>query len=256
MVRFSTRGRFPKDNRQFSSDCPIRKAGLPEKNGMAKCRRKSAMRGYESGKEQEGKEKEEGMENRERAKNKDYRVRVTKRIVREEFTKLLLQKPIQSITVRELCERTGINRSTFYNHYRDVYELLEQIENEMLAELGARLKEVAQENDLMSMRLFEGIFRFLTQNQDICVIMLGENGDKRFVYRMLEMGREYCVKNYSAAFPRASKEEIEDFYAFVSNGCIGLMTRWIRTGMKKSPDELARTAKAIMSEALGVFRGR
>lgn len=203
-----------------------------------------------------GEKKEESVADKERTENKDYRVRVTKMIVRKEFTALLKEKPIQSITVRELCEQTGINRSTFYNHYRDVYDLLEQIENEMLAELGARLKEVAQENDLMSMRLFEGIFRFLTQNQDICVIMLGENGDKRFVYRMLEMGREYCVKNYSAAFPRASKEEIEDFYAFVSNGCIGLMTRWIRTGMKKSPDELARTAKAIMSEALGVFRGR
>ena len=66
--------------------------------------------------------------------NKDYRVRVTKMLIRKEFTQLLKEKPVQSITVRELCERTGINRSTFYNHYQDVYDLLEQIENEMLGE--------------------------------------------------------------------------------------------------------------------------
>lgn len=199
------------------------------------------------------------MADKERTENKDYRVRVTKMIVRKEFTALLKEKPIQSITVRELCERTGINRSTFYNHYRDVYELLEELENEMLDEMSVRLKELkelARDNELMSMRLFEGIFRFLAQNRDLCAIMLGENGDKRFLYRMLEMGREYCVKNYSAAFPRASSEQIEDFYAFVSHGCIGLMTRWMRTGMKKSAEELAATAKSIMSEALGVFRGR
>lgn len=72
--------------------------------------------------------------------NKDYRVRVTKMLIRKEFTQLLKEKPVQSITVRELCERTGINRSTFYNHYQDVYDLLEQIENEMLGELNEHLK--------------------------------------------------------------------------------------------------------------------
>ena len=185
--------------------------------------------------------------------NKDYRVRVTKMLIRKEFTQLLKEKPVQSITVRELCERTGINRSTFYNHYQDVYDLLEQIENEMLGELNEHLKSISPENDLMSMSLFEGIFRFLTGNSDICVIMLGENGDKRFLFRMLEMGKENSVKNYLQSFPRASREQIEDFYAFVSNGCLGLMTSWIYTGMKKSPDELAATAKAIMTSALKYF---
>lgn len=175
-------------------------------------------------------------------------------LIRKEFTELLKNKPIQSITVRELCERTGINRSTFYNHYQDVYDLLEKIEEEMLAELAEQLKKIAGENGLMSVSFFEGIFRFLRQNMDICVVVLGDNGDKRFLQRMLELGRKSCVQNYSLAFPKASEDEIEDFYAFVSNGCIGLMTRWIRQGMKKSPEELARVAKGIMTEALGFFR--
>ncbi len=194
------------------------------------------------------------MESKGKPENRDYRVRVTKMLIRKEFTELLKNKPIQSITVRELCERTGINRSTFYNHYQDVYDLLEKIEEEMLAELAEQLKKIAGENGLMSVSFFEGIFRFLGQNMDICVVVLGDNGDKRFLQRMLELGRKSCVQNYSLAFPKASEDEIEDFYAFVSNGCIGLMTRWIRQGMKKSPEELARIAKGIMTEALGFFR--
>ena len=83
-----------------------------------------------------GEKKEESVADKERTENKDYRVRVTKMIVRKEFTALLKEKPIQSITVRELCERTGDQPEYFYNHYRDVYDLLEQIENEMLAELA------------------------------------------------------------------------------------------------------------------------
>lgn len=187
------------------------------------------------------------------AESRDYRVRVTRMLIRRQFTELLAAKPIQSITVRELCERTGINRSTFYNHYRDVYDLLEKIEEEMLSELADRLKALAGENGLMSFGFFEGIFRFLRQNMDICAVVLGDNGDKRFLARMLELGRKSCVQAYSFAFPSADRETIEDFYAFVSNGCIGLITRWIRQGMKKSPEEMAKTAKAIITEALGVF---
>ena len=123
----------------------------------------------------------------------DYRVRVTKMLIRKEFTELLKTKPVQSITVREICERTGINRSTFYNHYTDVYDLLEQIERDMLAELGENLKTIEPEDDLMPISLFKGIFGFLMENSDMCVIMLGENGDKRFVYKMLEMGMENCL---------------------------------------------------------------
>ncbi len=184
----------------------------------------------------------------------DYRIRVTKMLIRKEFTELLKTKPVQAITVREICERTGINRSTFYNHYSDVYDLLEQLENDMLKELGEHLQTISPDDDLMPIALFTGIFGFLTQNSDICVIMLGENGDKRFVHKMLDMGMKNCVEAYSRNFPAASEEQIMDFYAFVSNGCIGLMTRWIYDGMKKSPAELAATAKAIMTNALKYFQ--
>ena len=185
--------------------------------------------------------------------NQDERYHIADEAIYDAFFLVLGDKDIDKITVSDVIKKAGIVRSTFYNHYQDVYDLLEQIENEMLGELNEHLKSISPENDLMSMSLFEGIFRFLTGNSDICVIMLGENGDKRFLFRMLEMGKENCVKNYLQSFPRASREQIEDFYAFVSNGCLGLMTSWIYTGMKKSPDELAATAKAIMTSALKYF---
>ena len=50
----------------------------------------------------------------------DHRTRVTKMLIRRAFTDLLRSKPIQSITIRELCERAGINRGTFYCHYTDI----------------------------------------------------------------------------------------------------------------------------------------
>ena len=61
----------------------------------------------------------------------DHRVRVTKMLIRRAFTDLLKQKPLQSITIKELCAAAGINRGTFYAHYTDIYDLLAKIEEEM-----------------------------------------------------------------------------------------------------------------------------
>ena len=49
-------------------------------------------------------------------KRQDHRTRVTKLLIRKAFTQLLNEKPIQSISVKELCMQAGINRGTFYAH--------------------------------------------------------------------------------------------------------------------------------------------
>ena len=66
--------------------------------------------------------------------NLDSRVRRTKRLLRQGLTELLREKSIKKITVRELSERIDINRGTFYLHYKDIYDLVDQIEKELFDE--------------------------------------------------------------------------------------------------------------------------
>ena len=64
------------------------------------------------------------------AENKtDRRVRRTKRLLLESLTSLMKEKPIKDISVKELTDLADINRGTFYLHYRDIYDMLEQLEN-------------------------------------------------------------------------------------------------------------------------------
>ena len=62
----------------------------------------------------------------------DHRTRVTKMLIRRAFMDLLKVKPMQSISIKELCEKAGVNRGTFYAHYASVHDLLKQMEDEML----------------------------------------------------------------------------------------------------------------------------
>ena len=67
----------------------------------------------------------------------DRRVRKTKQQFRQGLTDLMKMKSIKDITVKELTEYVDMNRGTFYLHYRDVFDLLEQMEQELLDKMVA-----------------------------------------------------------------------------------------------------------------------
>lgn len=63
----------------------------------------------------------------------DYRIEKTKHSIYNAFIELRSNKPLERITVKELCELAQINKSTFYSHYVDIYDLSEQIENDIIS---------------------------------------------------------------------------------------------------------------------------
>ena len=179
---------------------------------------------------------------------KDHRTRVTKMLIRRAFTDLLRVKPVQSISIKELCEKAGVNRGTFYAHYQSVHDLLMQMEDEMLSEINEVLASLLPEDggDVSSLRISTELFQCLKDNADLCTVTLGDFGDKSFAMRMLNMGWEKCFDAYSRYFRDASPKQIAYFYAFVSEGCIGLLRRWLREGMTTSAEEIAAMAERLM----------
>ena len=62
----------------------------------------------------------------------DARVRYTQRVIKGAFLSLLREKPVNKITVKEVCELAELNRATFYAHYSDVYDLLHHVSLEQV----------------------------------------------------------------------------------------------------------------------------
>ena len=86
----------------------------------------------------------------------DRRVRKTKKQLRGALTSLLLEKDISRVTVRDVADLADVNRGTFYAHYSDVYDLLHQLEDDLLR----RLDDVGSRHNA---RQSDGkTFRYLT----------------------------------------------------------------------------------------------
>ena len=65
----------------------------------------------------------------------DRRIKYTKMVLRQALLEILQEKPIDRVTVKEICDRADINRSTFYVHYGSPQELFDGIQQEMYEEM-------------------------------------------------------------------------------------------------------------------------
>lgn len=174
----------------------------------------------------------------------DRRVRQTRRTLREVLLRQLSTKLLRDITVKELCELADINRGTFYLHYTDVYDLFAKVQEEIFREIWEFIQRSgpsgANDRPEKSLPLFLDIFRYLGENRQIVVVLLGLNRDPAFFERLTNIGREQMVAFWKESYGIADRAVVECCYSFVVNGCVGVLKYWYDNGMVESTDELAR----------------
>lgn len=181
----------------------------------------------------------------------DRRVRKTRATLRQCLTTLLHTKKIQDITVRELAEMADINRGTFYLHYKDVFDLLEQIENELAAELEQVL-ELYQVPNLHTKPslFFSDLYPLLQKNADLITSLLGENGDLYFVSRLKTMLQERCLHRWLELETEKDEETLEIYSAFLVSGCVGMVQYWLESGMKESTEQMAKLTEEFIFKGI------
>lgn len=187
--------------------------------------------------------------------NPGHRVQTTKKLLRDALLSLLREKPLRSITVKELCARAKLNRGTFYAHYADVYDLMTQIETEMRTDFFAALEPmICAEWKLTPAEMTKRVFECIEANADLCRVIAGPYGDKEFARSLLHECRENCVQSCLRYFPNAELRHIETYFTFVTGGCYALMDRWIRDDMSESTADLAAFAEKIMESGVGFLK--
>lgn len=183
-------------------------------------------------------------------KKTDRRVRKTKAQLRAGLAKLMQQKSIKEITVKELVEEVDINRSTFYLHYTDIYHMLETVENELRDEILKVMEEhpVSPLNE-GGFPFIEEIFLILWENRDICSALLGSNGDMSFVRQIENIIADHSL-NVLMAADSEGEEDKHYSYAFCLTGCVGLIKAWLDSDDGESPHQMADLTSRLVTNAL------
>lgn len=188
-------------------------------------------------------------------KGKNRSVQRTQALLKDGLTELMLTKPIQNITVRELTDYVNLNRGTFYLHYKDIRDLLEHLENDILDEF-IEITNAHQPQDMKGkpFPLICDLYKFLEKNSDFIKLVLVDNQEQIFMNRIKEIIRERCMNNWDELFANADPRMSEIYSSYVLSGCIGIIENWIRNDTHQSPEELARYTENIMMNGLNILK--
>lgn len=112
----------------------------------------------------------------------------TKLSLRNAFWQLYSEKPIERISIKEITEVAGYNRGTFYLYYKDVYDILSQIENDILDKISSVINKAIQQKDPQDFINNLSIFLELMQTYSkYSTVLLSDNGDPQFTTRLKEI---------------------------------------------------------------------
>ena len=119
----------------------------------------------------------------------DARVKYTKMVLKKALLELMQRKPINKITVKEVCERAELNRATFYAHYSDCFDLLESIEEDLFGQFERSMQDYVQSFDIA--RLVDGLYRIVQENEEVCRVLLFGRRSTELIHRMIKIGRAH-----------------------------------------------------------------
>ncbi|WP_173915295.1 TetR/AcrR family transcriptional regulator [Halobacillus sp. Marseille-Q1614] len=168
----------------------------------------------------------------------DRRKKYTRKVLKESLITLLAQKSISEITVKEVCEIADINRSTFYTHYSDHFDLLDKIEEEITEDMNKYLNSYSYEIEEESIQMTEKILEYIIENKFMFQTLLNKDAAPTFEKRMMELTRGFMVNNWLSE-NYLKREESKYLSSFVISGAIHVIKDWLANNMDQPPKEMA-----------------
>ena len=149
----------------------------------------------------------------------DRRARRTAAQIRETMLTFMETRPIHQISVSDICKTCQINRATFYDHYRDVFDLVQDMENQVLGAVQDVMETASPEGTSPEevSRLF---FAFLEQHRRILYLLLTSERSREFSIRLDSLLTPFFEKKIRQSYriPAGMEGELRSTMAFVSSG--------------------------------------
>jgi AcrR family transcriptional regulator len=176
--------------------------------------------------------------------NEDVRVHRTRQLLLTALMELTVEEGFNAVTVKAICERSTVNRATFYRHYLDKYDLLDQYMDELYELLDRPQGEPNFDSPPAGLvRMLE----HLRSHADFYRVMLGPKGYPLFAERI----RSYIEKRFRGSMPANVDRSNQDRPPFdmllraISSAGLGAILWWLENDLPVSDEQMATWAIQI-----------
>mgnify|MGYP004622686439 FL=1 len=168
---------------------------------------------------------------------------VTKRALEASLKNLLLKKPLDKITINDITEDCGINRMTFYYHFKDIYDLIEWccVEDAKKALEGKKTYDTWQQGFLQ-------IFEAVLDNKPFILNVYHSVSREQVEIYLYKLTYDLLIgvveeKSAGMNVREEDKKFIADFYKYAF---VGLMLDWVKHDMKGDPHRIIEDLSVVM----------
>ena len=165
-------------------------------------------------------------------KKEDRRVTMTRRMLKEALTEMLRETDIYHVSIRELCQRADINRTTFYKYYGSQFDLLADMENDMLEFLSQTIRAYASDQEI----IIRTVCEYLESHLEFARLIINNNVDPLFPQKIfsLEVLRETILERN-----RQHEADREYLFNYLIYGAYRVISLWLNKEHRESPEQIA-----------------
>ena len=171
---------------------------------------------------------------------KTRRSKMTRYLLKTALIELMQEKPFKQITIKELCEKADLNRTTFYLHYSEQQEVLNDVVQEVLEKTSEYMKNVSPTAE--TVELIEAFLIYIQKNDLIFRTLLCSEDTAGFKDDFIS----YVLASIRDNLPDYGGVTCEPYVlAFLMNGCTHIIIEWIEREYALPPKDLAKIIFAL-----------
>jgi AcrR family transcriptional regulator len=166
-------------------------------------------------------------------------------LIKKSLLELMAEKELDKISISDIVKRAGINRGTFYAHYRDVQNVLAEIENELIDELSDRIDE-CNEKDLINnpLPILREIDREIEKHIDFLRLLMKSGISSRFLEKLKNQFIERMMNDPRTKSRYSNRAKFRTTMSFFAGGMAALYQDWFDGKIDMTLDEIAETVCA------------
>ena len=161
----------------------------------------------------------------------------TRKIISETLLKLLSKKELIDISITEFCKLANINRGTFYNHYRNLAEVYDELCDDFIEQIKRKL--ILSDNFNFNIDSLGDVLLYIKKEKVVFSTLLKDGLSSPLVRKILDVFLEIYKEAFSK-FSRIDQQTLNDLYNYIVYGSISIIIAWAKDNYHRSCSEIAK----------------
>lgn len=181
----------------------------------------------------------------------DKRIRRTKKLLKEAFIDLLKEKEFEKITVTDIIGKADFNRATFYNHYLDKFDLVKEIETELLDQFLEAIRSTYKDENHLHLKKLSPkdlfIFDYIYDKKDYFILWKYHSDIPNFRSKFFTVFVYFFKGDLKIKYKSDTTLDEDDLTYFIASGIMGMIMEWINDDFKETPYNMSVKTLEILN---------